>query len=240
MLDAFLWGFGAASSLIIGALIALRFRLAPWLLGSVMAFGAGVLISAVAYDLIEEAVDTSRGTGGTGLGFALGALVYFLGNAAIDRMGSKGSTGKQSGGSGLSIVLGSVLDGVPESVVIGLSLVSAGAPSAAVVFAVFLSNLPEAIAGTTGLRKGGWPSSKVLNLWVLVALVSGLASLIGFALLDDAAPSTVAFFDAFAAGAILTMLATSMMPEAYKNGGNMVGLFTALGFAVAFFVKSLE
>jgi len=201
-----------------------------------MAFGAGVLISAVAYDLVEEAVDTTAGGGGVALGLAAGATTFFLGNLMLERRGGKGrkrSSGEQASGAPLAIVLGIVLDGIPESIVIGLSLLAGGGVSVAVVAAVFLSNVPEAIAATTGLVASGWTRARILGLWGLVALVSAVASLAGYAVFDDASPRTIAFVLAFAAGAILTMLADTMMPEAFEHGGSKVGLATTFGFGLA-------
>jgi zinc transporter, ZIP family len=137
-------------------------------------------------------------------------------------------------------VLGIVLDGIPESIVIGLSLIGGAGVGVTVLAAVFLSNLPEAIAATTGLRAGGWPSRRILALWAGVALVSAVASLIGYAAFDGASPNAVAFVIAFAGGAILVMLADTMMPEAFEKGGRSVGLATALGFALAFVLTTME
>jgi ZIP family zinc transporter len=137
-------------------------------------------------------------------------------------------------------VLGIVLDGIPESIVLGLTIVVAGSVSVAFLVAVALSNVPEAIAATSGLAAGGWPGRRILGLWTLVSLVSGAAALIGFVTLDSASPTTVAFVLSFAAGAILTMLADTMMPEAFEHGGKLVGVVTTLGFALAFGISSLD
>ena len=243
MREAFLWGLLSASSLLLGGLVALRFSIASRLLGLVMAFGAGVLISAVAYELVDEAFTTSAGAGGIPLGLTAGALTFFGGDAVIDRLGGddrKSMGGEQAEGSPLAIVLGIVLDGVPESAVIGLTLAHGGAVSAAMIVAVFLSNLPEAVAATTGLGSAGWRPRAILLLWTGVVLVSALSSLAGYGLFGDASPRTIAFVLSFAAGAILTMLADTMMPEAFTRGGKLVGLATTLGFGVAFAVSALE
>ena len=240
---AFLWGLLAGSSLILGGIAALRLRISQTALGLIMAFGAGVLISAVAYELVGEAVDTSAGSGGVALGLFAGAGVFFVGDYLIDRLGGqhrKSSRGAQAGGSALAIVLGIVLDGIPESIVIGLSLLEDGGVGVAVLAAVFLSNLPEAIAATTGLARAGWAQSRVLLLWVAVTLVCGISSLLGYAVFDTASPAAIAFVLAFAGGAILTMLADTMMPEAFEYGGRVAGLATTLGFALAFALSSLE
>jgi ZIP family zinc transporter len=208
-----------------------------------MAFGAGVLISAVAYELVGEAFETSKGAGGVALGLFAGCATFSIGDALIDRMGGemrKRSGGEQASGSGLAIVLGIVLDGIPESIVIGLSLLAGEGVSAAVLAAVFLSNLPEAVSATTGLSKAGWTQRRVLGLWVLVTAVAGLASLAGYAWLENASVNTIAFVLAFAGGAVLTMLADTMMPEAFEHGGKLVGVFTTIGFAIAFAISSLE
>jgi zinc transporter, ZIP family len=240
---AFFWGLVAGSSLLIGGLLALQFRIGPRALGLIMAFGAGVLISAVAYELVLEAAETSKGQGALALGLASGALVFFFGDAAIDHYGGadrKRSHGRQEVGSGLAIVLGIVLDGIPESIVIGLSLLDGGTVGVAVIAAVFLSNLPEAIAATTGLDRAGWARGRILGLWALLVLVTGLSSLAGYGLFGDASANAVAFVLAFAAGAILVMLADTMMPEAFEHGGKLVGLATALGFALAFSLSLAE
>jgi zinc transporter, ZIP family len=240
---ALFWGLFAGSSLIIGGALALAFPIGERLLGWIMAFGAGVLISAVAYELVAEAFETSAGGGGLALGLTAGALTFFVGDAIVDRMGGdkrKAMRRPAGAGSALAIVLGIVLDGIPESAVIGLGLLEGTGVSVAVIAAVFLSNLPEAIAATTGLKAGGWASRRIIGLWVLVTAVSGLASLAGYVLFDSAGPAAVAFVLAFAAGAILTMLADTMMPEAFEHGGKLVGLLTTLGFGLAFALTILE
>src|SRR5215204_1514783 len=243
VVEAFAWGSIAASSLLLGALIALRRPIALRPLGLIMAFGSGVLISSVAYDLVEDAFSASSGSGAVGLGLLAGALTFYLGDIAIDRFGGDGrksAAGGQDAGSGLAILLGTVLDGIPESIVLGLSLLGGGGVSIAMLAAVFLSNLPEALSSTAGLSKSGWPRERILGLWVLVIVVSALSSLAGYALLDGTSEATIAFVQSFAGGALLTMLADTMIPEAFKYGGKQVGLVTTLGFALAFFITTIE
>jgi len=243
MLASFGWGTLAASSLVIGALVALRFRIPLRAIGLIMGFGAGVLISALSFDLVDEAIAKSSGDGWVAAGFFAGCGVFFGGDHLIDRLGGgdrKDADGDQQGGSSLAIVLGTVLDGIPESMVIGLTIFEGGAVGAAYLAAVFISNLPESISSTSGLLSGGWEKSRILWMWVAIALVSGLASLAGYALFQDSPPGTIAFVLAFAAGAILTMLAQTMMPEAYQHGGKWVGVVTTLGFAVAFTIHTLD
>jgi len=243
VLEAFFWGAVGGGALLIGAVAAARLPIDRRVLGIIMAFGAGVLISAVAYDLVEEAVDTGTGAGGVATGFFAGALVFFTGDAWIDRMGGdqrKSSGGEQAEGSGLAIVLGAVLDGIPESIVLGIGLLGGAGVSVAFITAVFLSNLPEGLAATTGLLRAGWASRDVFLLWGAVVLVSALSALAGYAVFDGASPDVVAFVLAFAGGAILTMLADTMMPEAFEHEGRLVGLFTAAGFALAFALHTVS
>jgi ZIP family zinc transporter len=242
---AFFWGLLAASSLVLGGALALRFRIPLRAVGLIMAFGSGVLISAVAFDLVEEAVDKASGHGATLAGMFAGCGVFFLGDLLIDRAGGarrKSPQRPQEDGSesALAIVLGTVLDGIPESMVIGLTLYEGGEVGAAYLTAVFISNLPEAISSSSGLAAGGWRPRRILGLWTLIALVSAFASLVGYVAFRHASGDVVAFVLAFAAGAILTMLADTMMPEAYEHGGKLVGVVTTLGFAVAFVIHLLD
>jgi ZIP family zinc transporter len=241
--EALFWGLVASSSLVLGGLVGMYVRMSPQWIGVIMAFGAGVLISAVAYELVGEAVDTAAGGGGVALGLFAGALTFFTGDVLIERLGGQDSAAdgdEAAGGSALSIVLGTVLDGIPETAVLGLSLLTGEGVSVAVLAAVFLSNLPEAIAATTGLVDAGWTRARVLGMWALVAVVCALAALVGYALLDGAPPRTVAIVLAFAGGAVLTMLADAMMPEAFQRGGKLAGLATTFGFALAFAISELQ
>jgi ZIP family zinc transporter len=241
--EAFLWGVVGGSSLVIGGVVALRVAMTRRLLGLIMAFGAGVLISAVAYELVHEAFETSAGDGGIALGLLAGSAVFFAAEVLIDRLAGgerKGSGDTQAATAGRAIVLGIILDGVPESLVLGLTVLEAGSVSVAFLVAVFLANLPEAIAATTALSRAGRTSARIIRFWVLVCLGFGLASLAGYVLLDTASPRTVAIVLAFAGGAILTMLANTMMPEALHYGGKLAGFLTTLGFALAFAISSLD
>ena len=243
MAAAFGWGTLGASSLVIGAVAALGLRIGLRAIGLIMGFGAGVLISALSFDLVEEAIAKSSGDGWVAAGVFAGCAVFFGGNLLIDRLGGgdrKDADGGQEDGSALAIVLGTVLDGVPESMVIGLTIYEGGAVGAAYLAAVFISNLPESISSSSGLATSGWAKSRILWMWIGIALISGLASLAGYGLFQDSPPDTVAFVLAFAAGAILTMLAQTMMPEAYEHGGKQVGIMTTLGFAVAFTIHTLD
>ena len=237
------WGLLAASSLVIGAVAALFVRIDRQVIGLIMGFGAGVLISAVSFDLVQEAVDKGPDQWAPLLGIFAGCGAFFGGDWLISRKGGadrKDPGGAQEDGSPLAIVLGTVLDGIPESLVIGLTIVEGGAVGTAYLAAVFISNLPEAISSTAGLVASGWKKSRILWMWVAIALVSGLSSLLGYSLFQDASANTVAFVLCFAAGGILAMLAETMMPEAFQNGGKLVGIATTLGFVIAFGIHQLD
>ncbi|MEJ7725536.1 MAG: ZIP family zinc transporter [Actinomycetes bacterium] len=241
MLEATFWGFVGGFALLIGAAVGLVWRIPTRLVGLAMAFGAGVLISAVAFELVEEGFESS-GSLPVVLGLVAGALAFFAGDWVLDHLGArhrKRSGDQQSGGSGGALVLGAMLDGIPESAVIGVSLVAGNGVGLPVVVAVFLSNVPEALSATSGLRKAGHSARWVLSLWLAVALVSAAAAAAGYGLLGGAAPATIAVVQAFAAGAILTMLADTMMPEAFEDAGSTVGLATCAGFISAFLLHAV-
>jgi ZIP family zinc transporter len=243
MSSAFLWGLIATSSLIVGGLIASWMTIGRRTLGIIMAFGAGVLISAVAYELIFEAVQLAKFTGFPSMGFFLGALTFFLADKLLEGMGgsqSQASNGSHQSNLVVPLVLAIILDGIPESLVIGLGILEGGAVSVGMLVAVFISNLPEAIACTTGMRSSGWSRTKILLLWLAIALVCGAASAGGYGLFGALSPVWLAFAQAFAAGAILMMLANTMIPEAYEHGGKLAGVFLVLGFAVSVWVIVLE
>ncbi len=232
MTEAFLWGLLGASSLVLGAVVVRIHSPNRRSLGLIMGFGSGVLLSAVSFELIEEALTTSEGAGGVPFGFFGGALVFTAADALLQRRATAGRDASKEGG-GMTIALGTVLDGVPESAVLGLTLLTNGTIGVSMLVAVFVSNMPEAIAASTDLAGSGWSDTRILRMWGVIALVCAVSSAAGFGLLDGAAPSTVAFTLAFAAGSVLTMLTTSMIPEAYESAGRAVGLATTLGFATA-------
>jgi zinc transporter, ZIP family len=242
VLEATFWGFVGGIALLVGAGIGLRIGASQRIIALVMAFGSGVLVSALAFELTDEAFHRG-GTDAVALGLAAGALAFFAGDWVVDHRGGqdrKRSGGQQSDGSAGGIVVGAMLDGIPESVAIGVSVLEGGGVSVAVVVAVFLSNVPESLSAATGLRRAGHSPRWILGLWLGVAVISALAAGLGYAVLGDASANVIGFIQAFAAGAILTMLADTMMPEAFEGGGRVVGLATVLGFAIAFLLSTSE
>jgi zinc transporter, ZIP family len=236
------WGAIGASSLLLGAVIGLRIPIPPRVVGLILGFGAGTLISAVAFELTEEAFNLG-GADVVTLGLVIGALTYFTGDELLARRGARDRMSmrrEHSEDAANALVLGAVLDGIPESAVIGLSLLGGGGVAVPVLAAVFLSNMPESISASTGMRRAGVGARHVLAVWLGVVLISAIAAAAGYGLLEGASDDWIGLIQAFAGGAVLTMLADTMMPEAFKEGGRGVGLLTVVGFALAYLLSTLE
>jgi ZIP family zinc transporter len=239
VIAAFGWGALAASSLVIGALLGLAGRWPDRAVGAVLAFGAGALISAVSFDLAEEAAALgARGTLAAGL--AAGALTYFGLDRVVSRLavggggaGERRAPSSAGGGAGPALALGAFLDGIPEQMVLGIGLAAGNGVGVGLLVAIFVSNLPEAIGSATDMRASGSSPDRIRRLWVLVAVVCMLATPLGYGVADSVSDDLNAVIDGFAAGALLVMLIDSMIPEASRKGGSVAGLLTVLGFAVA-------
>ncbi|MEU4218157.1 ZIP family zinc transporter [Actinoplanes sp. NPDC026623] len=234
MFEAFWWGALGASALLIGALIAYLLSPGRRVIAAVMALGAGLLIGSVSFELVEEAMKSGR-VGWVALFLLLGAAVFAAGDWLLSRRGGghrKDPSGAQAQGSPLAIVLGSVLDGVPESFVLGLTVLQGGV-SLPLLAAVALSNLPEGMSSSSGLKAAGWPRGRVVVMWLVVVAVSGLAASAGYLVLDPAGGLVSALVQAFAAGALLAMLADTMLPEAYAVEGVLTGPVVVAGFAIS-------
>lgn len=242
MLEAGLWGLAAASALVLGALVGLAGRVPRRVVALAMAFGTGGLISALAFDLTQEAF-AHGGTLPVAAGLAAGALVFFAGDQLLHRRGAarRGRRmQKATEGNGPAIVLGALLDGIPESVVLGSTLLAGTGVGLPFLAAVFFSNVPEGLSAARDLKQEGHRPVWIIGLWVGVALVSGLAAAFGYGLLGEMGANAVPLIQAFAAGAILTMLADTMIPEAYADGGDLTGLATVFGFATAFLLTMVS
>jgi ZIP family zinc transporter len=241
-LEAGFWGFVAGASLLVGALIGLFLPVPVRIVGLVMGFGVGVLISAVAFELTGAAYDRA-GALPVVVGLSAGALTFFAGDWLIDHHGAqdrKDPTGTGAGAgsaAATSLVLGALLDGIPESAAIGVSLLSGGSVGTAVVVAVFLSNIPESLSASAGMKRDGRSVGYILRLWALVLLASTAAAALGYGLLGNAGETMLAFTETFAAGAVLTMLADTMVPEAVDHAGPEVGLACVAGFICSFLLS---
>ncbi len=229
------------ASLLIGALLGIYAGASRRTIPLIMAFGAGVLLSSVAFELMDEAYRRG-GFDAAAIGLLSGAAVFFVADREVNRRGGerRKSPGEKQGGSASAIAIGALLDGIPESAAIGITLIEGSGVSAALVAAVFLSNIPEGLSSASGMKQAGRSTAHVIGLWSAVTAASAAAALLGYLFLDGAPEDLIAGIQAFAAGAILTMLASTMMPEAYEEGGDVVGIVTSAGFLLAFILSRLE
>lgn len=238
MLAALGWGCIAASSLVLGALLAFGHRWSARQVGGVLAFGAGALISAVSFELWEEG-SAIGGIGWTALGLALGAVTYFACDSVLEREPRDGAR-KEGGDTGSALALGAFLDGIPEQLVLGIGLAGGSGISVGLLVAIFASNLPEAIGSANDMLERGSTRARVLGLWLAVALACALATGLGYLIADAASGGLRAAVNGFAAGALLVMLIDSMIPAASRDSGRSAGLFTVIGFAVAAVLSSVS
>lgn len=244
MWNALFWGTFAASATLFGSVLALKFSIPSRIIGYVMALGTGALIGATTYELLQESLKIS-GFIEVAIGFLGGSLLFTILDYLISHKGGhqrkeaqrptvKDSEQQNHGKtSGMGIFIGSVMDTLPESAMIGMSLIGGGKVSLALVVSVFISNIPEGLSSTVGLRKSGFAKKKILVMWGLVVFFSALCALAGATLLDDASNSIKAIVSSFAGGAIIAMIASTMMPEAYKEGGPTVGFVTSIGVFIS-------
>ncbi|MEH0467684.1 ZIP family zinc transporter [Streptomyces sp. B21-097] len=245
VVQAGLWGLVAGSALLIGAALGYGLRVPQKVIATVMAFGAGVLLSAVSFELVGEAYDEA-GLAPAAVGTLVGALAYTGGNMWLARRGARyrkrsGHAPEQAqpaeteqSGSGTALALGALLDGVPESAVIGVSLLDGGAVSLVTVAAVFISNVPEGLSSSAGMKKAGRTRKYVFGVWAAIAAASTVSAVLGYTVVGSFSPAVIAGVTAVAAGAILAMIADTMIPEAFDDAHLAIGLITVCAFLVSF------
>lgn len=239
------WGFVAGAALLIGAAVGYYVHVPQRVIAAIMAFGSGVLISTLSFDLMDEAYRRG-GFDSTAVGFLVGASIFTGANWVLARRGAKHRkrsrgqpTHEEDDGSGAAIAVGALVDGIPESVVIGLSMLKGGAVSWVAVVAIFLSNIPEGLSSSAGMKKSGRPARYVFGIWLGIAVASGIAAVLGYVAFRGFPADVVAGTTAVAAGGILAMLVDTMIPEAFETTHNFTGLITVAGFLLAFVLSKL-
>jgi ZIP family zinc transporter len=245
MQTAIIFGLIGGLSLLFGAMFGLIFKVGQKNIARFMAFGSGVLICALTFGLMEEAFKHG-GFDAVIIGFLTGGIVFIVGDYIIHRVGGRRHKRKQlmpsktDSASGRAITLGAMLDGVPESIALGISIATGQAQGILMVVAITLSNFPEGISSVEGLKREGFTNKKIYIMWSLVAFMAVGFTIISFVYLSKLNPNTLGIIEAFAAGAILAMLADTTMPEAYEEGGFSIGFLTILGFLTAFLVSRFK
>ena len=266
--EAAIWGAVGASALVVGAELAFAFRLSRMVIGLIMAFGVGALISSVSFELVAPALEAAD-TWKVALGLAAGSATFFLGDRAIAHLGgsnrkspdggrgqdsdAEGDGAAKSGadngdahgdgdddGGSLGILLGTVLDGVPESAVLGMSLVGGAGVSVSLLAGIWISNFPESLGSTVNMVTSGWTKGKIRLMWWGIVAVSAVSAGIGFVVVDNSSLLSGVLIESFAAGALLTMIADEMAPEAFDRSKIYAGLSTVAGFTLAVWLTSLE
>ncbi|MCR2762834.1 ZIP family zinc transporter [Microbacterium sp. zg.B48] len=246
---AALSGLIAAATLLLGAAIAWFVDIPQRAVAGILALGAGVLIATVAFELVDQAV-SDGGVGPTAGGLLVGALLYIVADWLVSRPSQpatgapanivdRRSTARFASGTGAAIAIGALIDGIPESIVMGLAVLHGGGISIPIVVAVAISNFPEGLGSTAALKRGGSSARRVALLWCGIALITVVATLLGYLAFQPASDAFIAFVIAIAAGGLLAMICNTMIPEAFEKQRTLTGLWATLGFLAAFLLHEV-
>ncbi len=237
MLNALLFGVVASSALVIGAVAGAYWSPPRHLLAAALAFASGALMSALAFDLFEESFRAS-GAWLSGIGLVGGAVTFVVADALLDRYIAEGGSNVMAPNSAFALLAAVTLDGIPENIALGVSLLEAtGSGALALLFAIFASNLPEALGGAVGMREQGRSKVFVIGVWTATAVLLAAAVVIGNGALKGLSEELLAVMLSFAGGAVLASLADTLMPDAYREGGRLVAFATAAGFLLSFLIS---
>ena len=237
--DALFWGFVASVSLLVSAVVGSRFKPGTKTVAGLLAFTAGVLIALLSYDLIGEAFAVG-GLAPSFLGMAIGLLAYISANRWLANLGNRDRRSCEHGGNAtastgaLALVLGALIDGIPEAASIGIGLLENRFISVAVIAGVFIANIPEGLASGAGLSRTGFSERRIVVIWGLVTLACTLSSWLAFVLLRESGPFVQATLIAIAGGGILAMTLQTVIPEAFDGTDDLISVLGAIGFAVVF------
>ena len=233
MLSALLFGLVASSALVIGATAGAYWRPPQPLLAAALAFASGALITALAFDLFEESF-MMGGAWLSSVGLLGGAATFVGASTLLDRY----IAGDASGVSAFALLAGVTLDGIPENMALGISLIGTSWTAAlALLVAIFASNLPEALGGAVGMREQGRSRAFAIGVWMATAALLAAAVVVGNAALAGVGEKPLTVLLSFAGGAVLASLADTLMPDAYRQGGPLVAFATAAGFLLSFLIS---
>lgn len=235
-------GLLSGLALIAGAALAWYVKVSPWVIAAITAFGAGVLISALAFDLVAEATQVG-GLATSMAGFLGGAVLYVGLDGWLEHRGARRKRRHDraaASGSGVGIALGALLDGIPETAVQGVQLAGGGALPVGVLVAVMISNIPEGLSSTADMKAEGRGAGYVFGVWGVITAACTASALACYALLGAAPAGVQSVVTAVAAGAILAMLANTMLPDAFRRTHTLTGLITALGFFASYYIHQVS
>lgn len=234
MQEALIYAVAAVTPLVFGAFLSTRIRISKRVLAVILAFASGSLLSALAYDLFGESFRTG-GALAASAGLLIGAIFYILLNSWLTRQAHQA---KKEGRNSLSLLATAAFDGIPENLVLGITLAT-GKPSLALLVAIMVANFPEAFGGAESMRQHKYSNHFIMRTWIGVAVITAIPVLLGHSLLADIGTQQLSLVLAFAAGGLLAAVADTLMPEAYDEGGSWVAFATAAGFLLSFLLNEL-